>query len=395
MKFDNKIIGKSYEFLDALISQIDSFEESSLIYALQRKGFNSFQIEMFAAEIADFSVKLRKQEISLKKAAETFNKQFANKDNRYFDTIKTMLFKVRSGVSETRKIYKKFCPIVRRPHPFGYTPSAFERSYISTSSYQLDLFGVNTCPDCVQGLYREMKRFFDMMASCLRICKRVLDEEAEIKRDGEYCLYLFEKFKQELLETIGDLCDIISEEALEMAKNNNRAVREWLKKGNTAAYAKDAYHNISITDCKYIAMIERTTSDLQPLEQKLFGKDVDSAHRMRQIAMSMDEFLPENYNKKYLPHDSSIAFYEMFKKEGIDMKSIIDYIIFNYQGQYKIQSYSAINSKYGQITNEERTKILNRFKTKVNEKYPLEDEITQKNIREPLVLTQISNRISV
>lgn len=395
MIFENKIIGKPNNFLIELIKQIDSFDESSLIYALQQKGFSSSEIEMLAAEVAEFSLKLRKQEICLKKAAEKFNKQFANKDNKYFDTIRTMLMKVRSGVSETRRIYKKFCPIVRRQHPQGYTPSAFNHSYISTSSYLPDLFGINTCPVCVQGLYREMKRFFDMMASCLRICKRVLDEEAEIRKNGDYCLYLFEKFKQELLETFGDLCDIISEDALETVKKYNRAVRDWLKMGNTAAYAKDAFHNVSIADCKYIAIIEQTMSALQPLEQQLFGKDVASANRMRQIAMNMDGFLPENHKKKYIPIEYSMAFYDMFQKDGIEMKTIIKYLTHNYKGNYTIHSYSTINSKYGKTDKEERAKNLNAFRAKVYEKYPLEEEKLHEDIRKSMFLTQFSNRISV
>lgn len=395
MRFDNIIIGKPKNFLIELLTQLDSFEESSLIYALQQKRFSSSEIELLAAEVAEFSLKLTKQEICLKQAAEKFNKQFANKDNKYFDTIRTMLMKVRSGVSETRRIYKKFCPIVRRQHPLGYTPSAFNHSYISTSSYLPDLFGINTCPDCVQGLYREMKRFFDMMASCLRICKRVLDEEAEIKKNGEYCLYLFEKFKQELFDTIGDLCDIITEDSLETVMKENKAVREWLRMGNTSAYAKEAFHNISITDCKYITIVEQTMSTLQPLEQKLFGKDVASANRMRQIAMNMDEFLPENYKKKYIPIENSMAFYDMFNKDGIDMKPIIKYLKHNYEGKYMIHSYTTINSRYGHTDKNELVNNLNDFEARVNEKYPREEENLHENIHRPMTLTNFNNRISV
>ena len=105
------------------------------LYALQYKNWDERTIETMSEEVASSRLRLEKEYERLAAFAKTFNKEFATDKNDCFDTALVMLRKLRSGISQTKKIFKRFCPRARKNeifHAIGQKPaSAYEYARIS------------------------------------------------------------------------------------------------------------------------------------------------------------------------------------------------------------------------------------------------------------------------
>ena len=172
------------EGLERINEDIKKFDEKRFLVALNYKNWNETEIELMSKEISEYLIKLEKEHIRLIEFAKNFNKEFVTDNNRCFSTALKLLRKLRSGVSEVKRIYKKFCPRPPRCR-FYYKAttdkkrSAFDYSYLSINSYQLTLFPLDSeiYPLCVRGLYHEIGKFFHQLSLSLGLCLKVLADE--------------------------------------------------------------------------------------------------------------------------------------------------------------------------------------------------------------------------
>ena len=134
------------EGLDAINVAAERFDVNRFLYALQYKNYDESHLERMGAEIAVYSEKLGKEFERLQKFADPFNKAFVTDNNKCYDVALRVLNKIKSGISETKRIYMKFCPRARRDRMlpiFGNMPvSAFQYSTLSSETVQLNLFGL-------------------------------------------------------------------------------------------------------------------------------------------------------------------------------------------------------------------------------------------------------------
>ena len=139
------IIYDPREGIETILSSISKFDKDRFLYALQYKHFNQEQLELMAEQVAEYRKKLEEEHKRLLKFASIFNHRFVTDNNKCFETALILLNKLRSGISEVKRIYLKFCPRWNRKHiPYSnlnkQTYSAFDYSYFSTDSYQFSLF---------------------------------------------------------------------------------------------------------------------------------------------------------------------------------------------------------------------------------------------------------------
>ena len=192
--------------LDVIALAVAKFNPERFLFAIEHKNCDETEMELMARQVAEYRAKLETEYTRLLEFSKTFNKEFVTENNKYFDIALALLRKMRAGMSQTKKIFMKFCPRARREdvrHVIGNMPvSAYEYSYISANTYPLPLFQFDTYPPCVSGLYNEIEKFFILFAQCIGLCKRVLAEEEKIRNDQRYCFYLFQEFKRKVLHEI-------------------------------------------------------------------------------------------------------------------------------------------------------------------------------------------------
>lgn len=299
-------ITKSEEGLDVILTAAQKFDTNRFLYALQYKNYDENRLEKMGYEISDYRVKLEAEYERLQKFAMTFNKSFVTDNNKCYDVALRMLNKIRSGISETKRIYMKFCPRARqdsfRPI-FGNNPvSAFEYSKLSSQEVQLDAFGLEEFPATIQGLYREMEKFFMLLVKCIQLCKQVIKDEQTIRKDGRYCQFLYEQFKEKFLKKIDNVIMLISRDSDFLSEKNNRAIASRKSYGTAEAWAQHAFHNYPTKEVEHYALKEtfdkEQLGNMTNMEKLLFKCNCDTTMQVRYIIAHFDELMPKNWNRK-------------------------------------------------------------------------------------------------
>ena len=288
--------------------------------------------------------------------AEVFNKEFATMNNKCFSSALTMLRKLRSGISETKKLFMKFCPRARQETItqtiLNNPVSAYNYAYISADVYQLPLFDFEGYPSCVSGLYNEMEKFFLLLMRCIQLCKQVLNEERKIKSDNKYCKYLFDEFKHTILREIADIIMMIPRDSDYLSEEKNPAIASRNHYDNDEAWAPVGFHNYSKTEVKQLiikqVLDEEEGNDLTRMEKLLFGNDEVKVHKYRYIIMHFDELIPDSYHRKNLPAKYIQMFFQFIGIPSGLESDAVEYFNEMYLSssgrKFETVTYQAINS---------------------------------------------------
>lgn len=297
------------EGLDTIFVAASKFNAERFLYALEYKNWDEKKLELMGNEVATYRRKLEDEYNRLVEFAQVFNKEFATMNNKCFSSALMMLRKLRSGISETKKLFMKFCPRARQEvisqAIWNKPVSAYNYAYISADIYQLPLFKFELYPPCVSGLYNEMEKFFLLLMRCLQLCKQVLNEERKIKSDNKYCKYLFDEFKNTVLREIADIIMMIPRDSDYLSEEKNPAIASRNHYDNDEAWAPIGFHNYSKTEVKQLiikqVLDEEEGNDLTRMEKLLFENDEEKVHKYRYIIRHFDELIPDSYHRKNLP----------------------------------------------------------------------------------------------
>lgn len=347
------------------ISQVliaaSKFNADRFIYALQYKNWDESKLELMGKEVATYREKLEVEYNRLVEFAKIFNKEFATENNQCYSSALTMLNKIRSGISETKKLFMKFCPRARQERVSNVLAnkpaSAYDYSYISANIYQLPLFKFEGYPDCVSGLYNEMEKFFILLMRCIQLCIEVLKEESKIKKDNKYCKFLFEQFKEKIIGEIYDIIMMIPSDSKYLSEEYNSAIASRNHYDNDEAWAPVGFHNYSKSDVKCLIikqlLDEKKSSDLTCIEIVLFGNDEEKVHKIRNMIIHFDELIPENYRRKNLPAKYIQMFFQYIgisnKLESKAVEYFNEIYLSSPQHRFKTVTYQAVNSHKKEI----------------------------------------------
>ena len=297
--------------MERINEDIKKFDDKRFLAALNYRSWDDTEIELMSREVSEYRIKLEKEHIRLIDFAKNFNKEFVTDNNRCFSTALKLLRKLRSGVSEVKRIYRKFCPRPPR-HRIYYRAttnkkrSAFDYSYLSIDSYQLTLFPLDSeiYSPCVRGLYDEIGKFFHQLSLSLGLCLKVLADEEEIRKDSDHCNYLFEKFKKKIMKEMIDIVSLLPSNAEYFQEEYNPAIASLKKFASTEAWASHGFHNYPKNDVKYLilkeAQEEEKRGDITQEEMVIFGNFPNKIHMIRNIINHFDDLLPEDYHRTKL-----------------------------------------------------------------------------------------------
>ena len=297
------------EGIDQIIEAASRFNADRFLYAIKYKDWDEKKLKLKAEEVAFYRKKFETELDKLVEFAKVFNKEFATVNNKCYSSALVLLRKLKSGISETKKLFLDFCPRARREsiyHAIGNNPvSAFNYSKLSANAYQLDLFEFEGYPDCVNELYNEMEKFFTVLIRSIQLCKQVLDDEKQIRSDNKYCKLLYDKFKENVLGVITDLFMVFQRDSECLTEEYNPAIASRNHYENDEAWAPVGYHNYTKTEVKQLIikqmLDEKEGNDLTRAEILLFGNDVQKVHKYRHIIRHFDELIPGSYHRQHLP----------------------------------------------------------------------------------------------
>lgn len=339
------------EGLDAILVAAERFDVNRFLYAVQYKNYDESQMERMGSEIALYRTKLEKEYDRLQSFAKTFNESFVTDDNKCYDVALKMLNKIKSGVSETKRIYMKFCPRGRQDKfrsIYGNKKvSAFKYSKLSSEEVQLEAFGLEEFPVVIQGLYREMEKFFALLVRCVQLCKQVIKDERTIRKDGNYCQYLYERFKEKFLKKIAHVLQLIPRNSEYLTAKNNPAIAARQNFGSPEAFAQHAFHNYS-TGVMEPYMLKETfdeerMGDMSKIEILLFRGNLELTRNVRFLIARFDDLMPADWKRKKL----SGYHVQMFMRWCGIQTGQEKYFV-----EYFMQEYKRVKEhKYGTISN--------------------------------------------
>lgn len=294
---------------EQILAAASKFNAERFLYAMEYKNWDERTLERMGNEVATYRMKLETEYDRLVEFAQFFNKEFATMNNKCYSSALIILRKLRSGISETKRIFTKFCPRANKEtltHEIAKKPvSAYDYAYISADAYQLPLFEFEGFPACVSGLFNEMQKFFVLLVRCIQLCKQVLNDEKKIRSDNKYCKYLFDEFKNKMLREIADIIMMIPRSSEYLSEEKNPAIASRSHYDNDEAWAPVGFHNYSKTEVKQLiikqVIDEEEGSDLTRIEKLLFENNEKKVHKYRYIIRHFDELIPETYHRKNLP----------------------------------------------------------------------------------------------
>lgn len=346
----------SFQGLITVVKAIESFSSERFLASLHSRTNNSLQkIADTDAQILRAIAMLQTQHAQLLEYAQTFNSQFVTRNNHYFNSAHQLLRKIHTGVQQLRQIYIKFTPnsYAAIPHaiqPSYNQPSIYDRSPLSTQTYNRTLFGIDSYPPEVQQLQIDMARFFSQLRDSLLVCLEVIRQEEYIRRDPTQCHELYNDFKQNQYLTIKKHINSINITTSEFNPLNNPAIDLRQSCSTEYEFAQKAFHNQEYDDvCTLVTkelVEEQQRGEYTPEELLLFPDSKQKIRQVRYIITHFDDYIPSTYKRKILPSNYVACLMSFCSVPLLKNKAFVEYFSDTYKKasqKFKPPSNSAVN----------------------------------------------------
>ena len=303
--------------METILTSMSKFEKDRFLYALKYKHYDQNKLELMAQQVADYRKKLEEEHKRLLEFAGVFNHRFVTDNNKCFQTALMLLNKLRSGISEVKRIYLMFCPRWNRknfPNPSinNQIRSVFDYSIFSIDSIQYSLFELDEYPPCVQGLYNELSKFFSQLNLSLLLCISVLEDEEKIRKDQKYCNFLYEEFKEKVIKEMMDVIMLLPMEAEIFQEEHNPAIASLKKYSDTEAWAPHGFHNYSKKDVRNLVIKEvqeaEKNGNISKEQIALFGNNSERIAKIDNIILHFDDLMPDGFKREKLNAETIAMF---------------------------------------------------------------------------------------
>ena len=384
MRPTNKIANSHEEEMDQILRFILDFDVHRLLYAINGKQFREEDIICITIDIKDYYNKLSRQKLHLFKFGKTFNDEYTTEDNKCFDTSIKLARRMRSGMAGIKKaVFKPFVKISRKTLPNGMpNPSIQDRSMISTNCYCADLYGLSSYPESVKELFRSMLQFYELLDECIAECKRVLEEEKEVKSSDRLSLERLvkacEKSRKNQLHIIEAVeNDPSFKEALKRSLHlsgdaQNPVLSAYKKDSMSGNFARKYFHNCSLSDIGKITLYNvwngAGEDPMLALARAVFGHNDEQIARINHVITHFDEILPQICKRKTIPAYHLYVFME-WCGDVISIESFLDYFSKYYLahgGKWKVVGKSAIQGAKNRPLLDKKNNQYEKIRTEIH-----------------------------
>lgn len=296
----NSNIEKSPDGLEQLIEAAKLFEENHYLDAVRQKKLKEYDILSLTEDIKLWHSRMRKESLRLAAFSETFLDQFATDNNKCFHDAYDLFSKIRSTISSSRKVFRKFCRrMMRNPANPNADTSLLSRSLLSAHAVSRDIFGIKSYDENVMSLYEEMKSFFSTLIITLSLCHRMIRDEAAIMKDGGRCLEIYQKCRKEVLESARLFAKTFNLSTQQISKEE---FIERRKKAKTLKeYAQTNYHKRNkaefLTVVAFEVIAEGSSHGMTEMESILWADNVEKVKQVRYAITRLDEMVEPDKKK--------------------------------------------------------------------------------------------------
>ena len=330
-----------------------------LMCAMDMRKWDLDEIERLTVYILQSRQKMETELNRLKRYQEDFNDMFATDHNDYYNSVEIMLRHIRSHTSPLKNLLKNTCS---RKHPnskacrrYNIKPKSVRKeSVLASDTYQKPVFGIDdpTTPAQVAGLFHELNKFFANEKECMEICLKVLNEEAEIRKDPVKSKYVLDKYRRKAFEKLRGQIMLISDDTISTLKEITPAYQRFKSFATDEAFAQEEFHKHNITDMDHFCLIElavaKHNNKLDNDELANWGDNPAWVKRIKYVIKHFDELLPSNFSHKMMGE-----FQYYFCKWALpgNISNATKYFNKHYNGKWKVSKYAAVNShgkKYDQ-----------------------------------------------
>ena len=338
-----------------------------MLQGLDVRHYSVDEVQMLTTDVRECHAKLQKEIVALVKFSQDFNKQFATDNNKCFDTASRLFNRIRSSIAGTKKVYKKFCPRVRRQGPvrdgIEQRPSVFTHSMLSRGEYMLTMFGTEGYHECVEMLCQAMEAFFQDLVTGLRLCRDVMQQEREIRGDYPRVMSIYEDCCQTVVSESRDFMQMLESQ-------RDLALDEMTQKKSSApsvqAFASETFHTANRSQFKKHAVIDAINkgkrNGLTDIESLLWNNNLEFVKQVRLAIERFDELQPGGQmDRKVGKRKLSATYVAMLMKwcgitgSGKEKQFVEEYFNSTYHGLYKTIGSSSVNGAKNKFTDEEYT----------------------------------------
>ena len=363
-------IEPTLENLHGIIKICDIFSKEGgdrLMCAMDMRKWDLDEIERLTTYIVDSRQKMEKELYRLKQYQKDFNDMFATDHNNYYNSVAELLRHIRSHTSPLKNLLKKTCnhrhPNKKDCERYKIKPKSVRKeSILASSSYQKSLFGIDdpTTPPQVNSLFHELKKFFADEKECMEICVKVLNEEAEIRKDPVKSKYVLDKYRRKAFEKLRGVILLITDDMINTLKEITPAYQCFNSYATDEAFAQEEFHKHNVTDMDHFCLIElaiaKGRSTLENDELANWGDQPECVQKIKYVIKHFDELLPAYFNHKMMGR-----FQYYFCKWALpgNISNATKYFIKHYDGKWKVSKYGAVNSHSREFhQNQEEVKIF-------------------------------------
>lgn len=387
------IVDKNEQGLLMIIEAAEKFEQGKYLNAIYDCRLKKDEVLSVTEYVKEYKAKLSKENLALAKFALTFNSEYATENNKCFDVAETLFIKIRSTISGSKRIYKKFCRTVRKRTPSfaPQRPSVFKRSELVNDYYSGQMFGIETYDECVQRLYEQLEDFFYELVKSLAFCRTIIKEENSIRNTPERCMHIYHECYDKMVSNSRMMVRLFKESKIlphsEIEERGNKA-------GSLRDFICNNYHmcDPSQFQMHVVASELRKDSNMTDEEKILFGADnTEMAEKARLVIQHFDELENNAHKGKHKDKHSAYCVASFMLWCGIgntqDEKVklfVEEYFNKTYRGEYPPVKTNAVNSAKNTLLHKSTESNLDNelFHTKIDslvKQYAQKDNIPLKN----------------
>lgn len=336
-------IEKTEEGLEQLIGAALMFEENHYLEAIRQKKMSEYDILTLTEDVRLWYSRMRKESLRLAMFSEHFLEEFATDNNKRFHDAYDLFSKIRSTISGSRKVFRKFCRrVMSHPTNPAADTSLLSRSLLSAHVVGRDLFGMGSYDDKVRTLYEELKAFFTTLVMTLSLCHRMIRDEADIKRDGARCLEIYKKCREEVLSSARMFAKTFNISTQQVSEEEYLERRKKAK--SLLEYAQKDYHQRNkaefLTLVAYEVIAEGSSQGLTADESMLWPDNREKVMQVRYAIARFDDMVApdrKNIDGKFL--------LEFIKWCGVSPhheRKLHQYVLDTYQGQKHVVGWTQV-----------------------------------------------------
>ncbi len=359
---DKTCVEHSYDTLNELLNVVKHIDQNKIMSFAFEDGWKEEQVRKFILQIGVFHSKLKVEKYDLEEFAKIFNRRFATSNNECFTTVESIFSEIQNTLTFSMRVFLKFSKQTKARTPFvngrRMQLPAYKGSGLGADYRQLliPFIEADIVSPTVKELCKVTLDFFVDVREVLCLCKKVIRQEARIRKDPSKLSFIFQSCYDEVCKS----CSVSIEafKGMEDFKITNPMVKEVNETKNLEECLANRFHTQTDKEFQEFVIQDNVYKErkkkLHPLEEELWGKDWIKIEKIRIIIKCFDELNPKgsinNKEGKYRLKGKVVAMLMRWcgiTDEHKNRRIFMKYFNETYRGEYLPIKDTAVYEAYG------------------------------------------------